>query len=68
MEIMAAILYGEPAALDAPAAVAAAVARCLRKAPAERFQTMKKSAPRWKQRWQNPPTTRLRSPCFPSPT
>jgi serine/threonine-protein kinase len=41
MEIMAAILYGEPAALDAPAAVAAAVARCLRKAPAERFQTMK---------------------------
>jgi TolB-like protein len=37
--IMAAIVRDEPKPLDVPAEVARVVARCLRKSPAERFQT-----------------------------
>jgi eukaryotic-like serine/threonine-protein kinase len=39
-EIMAAIMRDEPAPLDAPAKLFEIVARCLRKSPAARFQTM----------------------------
>jgi len=37
---MSAILRDEPAALDAPANVSSIVARCLRKSPTDRFQTI----------------------------
>ena len=40
IETMAAIVRDEPAPLDAPSNVSAIVARCLRKLPADRFQTM----------------------------
>src|SRR5580692_8164146 len=40
VETMAAIIREEPPSLDAPASLAAIVARCLRKSPASRFQTM----------------------------
>ena len=40
METMSAILRDEPAALDVPANVSAIVMRCLRKSPADRFQTI----------------------------
>jgi len=40
IETMAAILRDEPAALDAPANVSSIVTRCLRKSPADRFQTI----------------------------
>ena len=39
-ETIAAIIRDEPEALDAPSAFSAIVTRCLRKAPASRFQTM----------------------------
>ncbi len=41
IETMAAIVRDEPSPLDAPSNLTAVVARCLRKLPAERFQTMK---------------------------
>jgi serine/threonine protein kinase/tetratricopeptide (TPR) repeat protein len=37
--VMAAILHKEPATMDAPSAVRNIVARCLRKAPTDRFQS-----------------------------
>ena len=40
IESMAAIVRDEPAPLDAPSNLSAVVARCLRKLPASRFQTM----------------------------
>lgn len=40
VETMAAILRDEPAPLDGPPEICAIVARCLRKLPAERFQTI----------------------------
>jgi TolB-like protein/predicted Ser/Thr protein kinase len=40
IETMSAILRDEPATLDAPGNVSGIVARCLRKLPADRFQTM----------------------------
>jgi TolB-like protein/Tfp pilus assembly protein PilF len=40
IETMSAIVRDDPAPLDAPAKVSAIVARCLRKSPAERFQTI----------------------------
>jgi TolB-like protein/predicted Ser/Thr protein kinase len=40
VETMAAIIREEPAPLDAPSKLAEIVTRCLRKAPAARFQTM----------------------------
>ena len=40
VETMAAIVRDEPAPLDAPSNLSAIVARCLRKSPAGRFQTM----------------------------
>src|SRR5258708_11969149 len=40
IETMAAIVRDEPAPLDAPSSLSAIVTRCLRKAPAERFQTV----------------------------
>jgi len=40
IETMAAIVRDEPAPLDAPLKLSAIVTRCLRKAPAERFQTV----------------------------
>ena len=40
IEIMAAIVRDEPAPLDAPVRLCAIIARCLRKLPADRFQTM----------------------------
>ena len=41
IEIMAAVVRDEPAALEAPAALGAVVTRCMRKAPVDRFQTIK---------------------------
>ena len=38
--VIAAVLRDEPATIDAPADLRAVVARCLRKEPAERFQSM----------------------------
>jgi len=38
--IMAAIVRDEPAPLDAPSKLSALITRCLRKSPAERFQTI----------------------------
>ena len=40
IETMVAIVRDEPAPLDAPAQLSAVVTRCLRKAPAERFQSI----------------------------
>ncbi len=40
VEAMAAILRDEPAPFDAPPEICAIVARCLRKLPADRFQTI----------------------------
>jgi serine/threonine-protein kinase len=40
IETMSAILRDEPPALDAPSNVSAIVTRCLRKTPADRFQTI----------------------------
>ena len=40
IETMAAVVRDEPAALDVPVSVAAVVTRCLRKLPADRFQTI----------------------------
>jgi len=40
IDTISAILRDEPAALDVPANVAGIVARCLRKSPADRFQTI----------------------------
>ncbi len=40
VETMAAIVRDEPAPLDAPSSLCAIVARCLRKLPANRFQSM----------------------------
>ena len=40
-DAMSSILRDEPAALDGPPPLRAIVSRCLRKAPAERFQTMR---------------------------
>jgi serine/threonine-protein kinase len=40
VEILSAVLRDEPAPTNAPEALARIVSRCLRKAPAERFQTM----------------------------
>jgi TolB-like protein/tetratricopeptide (TPR) repeat protein len=40
IEVMAAIVRDEPAPLNAPAKLSETVLRCLRKAPAARFQTM----------------------------
>jgi serine/threonine-protein kinase len=40
-ETMSAILRDEPAALDAPAQIADIIRRCLRKSPADRFETMR---------------------------
>ncbi len=40
VETTSAILRDEPAALDAPSNVSAIVTRCLRKSPADRFQTI----------------------------
>jgi TolB-like protein/Tfp pilus assembly protein PilF len=40
IEILSAVVRDEPAPLNAPEALARIVTRCLRKAPADRFQTM----------------------------
>ncbi len=41
IETMAAIIRDEPEPLDAPSSVLAIIARCIRKLPADRFQTMR---------------------------
>jgi serine/threonine-protein kinase len=40
VEVLSAVVRDDPAPLNAPEALARVVARCLRKAPADRFQTM----------------------------